>query len=373
VINCERFYLDYNATSPFAKSVIDYLAKGDLLFANPSSAHQTGKTTQKKIDSVKTFLFKFFHMKQEDYKILFHSGASEGFQSFCHQMRSGDLFFFSKADHAMVLNAIGSLNDMGIKCVEVPLDEKGQYDLSGIKTQLESHTQKAFWNYTWINSETGIINDLVHLKEFENIINIHIDAVQSPGKTADYKNIPVRTSMITYSGHKFGALNGIGFSFIHNSFDYRSLIQGGGQQDGLRGGTLNALGILSLQLALEEMNKNNYFDKITLLRDGLVEVLKNCLGNKVRIIEGHMANNTICFAIENKKADEVFMHFDLAGVDISMGSACSSQSSRPSETLLAMGLTSEADCYVRASIGYMDDQEYTELKKVIKTTLENLI
>lgn len=85
---------------------------------------------------------------------------------------------------------------------------------------------------------------------------IHVDAVQLVGKTANWDMLSPELDAYTFSGHKFGALKGIGFSFVSNGTDFSPLIVGGSQQDGLRAGTENALGVYSIKLALHEMKEH---------------------------------------------------------------------------------------------------------------------
>lgn len=103
-----RYYLDYNSTSPLSLSVIDWLARGDFLFANSSSSHFSGQQVKKRAFEVREFLFSTFKLSsnKSEFNLVFHSGATEGintfFQTFTQQYPKGTVAYF-KSDHPSVV------------------------------------------------------------------------------------------------------------------------------------------------------------------------------------------------------------------------------------------------------------------------------
>jgi cysteine desulfurase len=337
-----RLYFDYNATSPLAKSVKDLLARGDFPF-NSSSIHTSGKNSRREILNSITSIQKVFHTS---YLPIFHSGATEGI-NLCLQGRvrkilsEGKLPFLIalSTDHSAVLNTIKSFKDVPFEILSV--DKNGNPNLNELQEILSANKQHEFVvNLTWINNETGIV------LEIDNLISIfkpfsaflHLDSAQAPNKIKNWFNLPAGLDAYTFSSHKFGGLTGCGFSFLKDEKSILPIIYGGGQQSGLRGGTENALGIISTSLALEE---------IALFEPKLQEVPKNIiesqllkeLGDRIIIVgQGSIRNlNTINLIWKPQPSDQILVHFDLAQMDISAGSACSSGRLKGSHVLKAMG------------------------------------
>jgi cysteine desulfurase len=244
----ERIYLDYNATSPLSKKSLEFLDKGDFYFANPASQHQSGKYVSKKINLIKDELLAFFNLDHH-YDVLFHSGATEGMNIFFNLLK-GDCFVYSSADHSLVEPIAKILEKAGVEVIKLEVDSAGMLNLNDVISKINQRSSKgACWmNYTWMNNETGIIWSLDSAVEIKKKcqISIHVDAVQTPGKFSHFRGLNIELDSYTYSGHKFGALKGIGFSFFKKDCPPKTLIHGGGQQNKLRSGTLNTYGIFSL-------------------------------------------------------------------------------------------------------------------------------
>tara|TARA_B100001971_G_C18268046_1_gene596645 strand:- start:83548 stop:84660 length:1113 start_codon:yes stop_codon:yes gene_type:complete len=364
-----RIYLDYNSTSPLAKSVIDFLAKGDFSYANPSSIHKSGKDARRLINQVTNQIFQTFHLDPKVYDLYFHSGATEFINTF-FQFKKDDAYLFSAADHKAALK-------QGEKCkyaYPISIDENGVLDIDQIKERIKAHLKsyphsRVLINIQWVNSETGIIQDLSFLKEIkqENVF-IHIDAVQSPGKIDDWQVLNEYADAYSYSAHKFGALKGLGFSFCKVGYPLEPLLIGGDQQAGNRAGTENPLGVMTIGLALEELKHYPRLE-IRKLKDEVINLIKSN-ENLLLVSDPQNSNaNTICFVDKHNRADGNLIKFDLQGLDISSGSACSAGSVEPSAALLAMGHEQYAQNGLRISLGpdnlEKKDLILEKLKKVI--------
>jgi cysteine desulfurase len=372
-----NFYLDYNATSPLSKSVIDILEGGDLPFANPSSIHSFGKKNRRLIEDCSVFLFNYFNLSLKDYSLVYHSGATEGFHTFIHTLKAGDFFFFHATDHPMVKNAAKSLQSKGVQTEELPVSKEGNFNYSLLESKFNACSGRVFYNHNWVNNETGVINPLAQLKNLiKDNLFIHVDAVQTIGKIKDYTEVPSFIHFISYSSHKFGGLKGCGFSFVRKDYPYEPLFIGGGQQRQNRGGTENPLGVLSTQSALENAKKTWKQEELHQFRDKLEKLLKNELGDLITIFGENStygrACNTCCFALKNKKADETFIHFDLEGLMVSVGSACSSSTAKKSENLLAMGFDELSDHALRISLGPQNLDDQSQILKRFKRVLKSL-
>lgn len=344
-----RYYFDFNATSPLAQSVKDWLSRGDFSFANPSSIHSSGKAAKREVRESTNFLYETFGLKDQEYQLLYHSGASEGINQIVKgvaekqkQLNSPIHFFYSGVDHSCIVNQVEQLKVLGHQAHELSVDENGDLNWSEAIERINQVKGVKLVNLTWVNNETGVVWPMNKIQELKDKTHawVHVDGVQSIGKIGDWTSSFEGIDAITFSGHKFGALKGIGLSFIHRDLSFEPYIRGGGQQMGMRAGTVNSTGIASLKLALEEVLDN--FDEKELrsaknyIEAGLINTIHNqgeIFGMKAKSRNA----NTICFGLKETRADILATAFDLAGMDVSTGSACSSASINPSPVLMAMG------------------------------------
>lgn len=381
-LTSNRYYFDYNATSPFAAPVLDWLSKGDFAFSNPSSVHFSGKKIAKEIRKVRSYLFELFGLDDNLFHLYFHSGATEGINNFL----KGTAFYGFKnkinykyihcsTDHSCVVNALTDVMVLGHEVHSLNVDSNGSIDLGH-----EVLGKDAILNYTWVNNETGVISpleDAIKVKEKTGCI-VHVDAVQAVGKIYEWQKLSNELDAYTFSAHKFGALKGIGFSFIKKELKISPLIRGGGQQFGLRSGTENTLGILSISKALKHIEKNYDFTKQKEGKDYLENLLAKLIGNKGEIVGAgnpHRNGQTIYFILNDTKAQTTAMAFDLANMDVSNGSACSSGAVIPSRVLLAMGKNeTQALSAIRLSFShFLDLDKAREYWPPIKTVLERYL
>ncbi len=339
-----RYYFDYNATAPLADSVKEFLARGAVFF-NSSSSHTSGKVAKKEIFDTTEFIQKLFKTKKH---VIYHSGATEGINLFFHgrvkkllrEKKKVHLIGFA-TDHSAVLNTIEQLRDESVSVTVLPVLTKGEVDLEALKKDLQSHSHASILiNVTWVNNESGIVQNLKDIVEVTKgkSVSIHVDGVQAIGKIPHWNELLPEIEAYTFSGHKFGSLTGVGITLLHDPSEYLPLIIGGGQQNGLRGGTENVLGVVSLRLALENMAQN--LPLVSHAAKDLIEnKLKETLGDQIIIVGlGAVRNvNTIQVIYKKTPSDSALIHFDLAGMDVSAGSACSSGRMKASHVLVALG------------------------------------
>lgn len=332
-----NFYFDYNASAPFAENVKNELAKG-AFFSNPSAFYSSGKKSKSIIDGAKSYLQKTF---QTSHEVVFHSGATEGI-NFVSKGCGAEHFLYVSTDHSAVRACADFMATQNCKTHEINVNQNGEIDFTQLENVLDQlKNKKILLNITWVNNETGVVADLVRVKNLKDKFGfmLHLDGAQAPGKIADFTKIPVEAEAITFSGHKFGALTGIGFSFLSKSLTLSPLIHGGGQQNNLRSGTENTLGIYSLQLALEELIQNFKPQELTEAKKLIETNLKQSLGEQI-IITGEEAPrnlNTINLIFKKSTSDKLLVMFDLKKIELSAGSACSSGRLKPSHVLSKMG------------------------------------
>lgn len=351
-----RFYFDYNATSPLAKKVQDFLHDGDFLFGNPASLHLTGKNSKKFITETRNSLFKIFNLSADEFELYFHSGATEGINNYFKgnalkyfSQKKSISFFFSSVDHQAIINLEEDLKLLGHNVFYFEINSDGEFDKNLLLKNIldeEKKNKNVFLNYTVINNESGVVWPLDFISEIKTKTStiVHVDAVQLVGKIENWDKLNPLVDAYTFSGHKFGSLKGVGFSFIKKMSPYKALITGGNQQFGLRSGTENALGIYSIKLALEEIIENFNASELKSAKEFIEVEILNFLKEKANIVAYNSSFrnlNTIFLIIKNSKAELVSMKFDMNQIDISTGSACSSGIIKENRVLLSMGYTKE--------------------------------
>lgn len=382
-----RLYFDFNATSPLAESVKSWLARGEFLFANPSSIHSSGKSARRSVNEVSEYLFQLFGLSDSDFDLIYHSGATEGMSmliqgraAYLRAHHGGGSFFYASSDHSCVVNQIPRIQDTVIKTHELGVDAHGELESDVIERMADSKDEYNFFSFTWANNETGVVWDLEKAREIkaQTGVSVFVDAVQSVGKVDQWNKLDPSLDAYTFSGHKFGALKGIGFSFIKKDLKLCPLVMGGGQQLGLRSGTENTFGIVSLKLALQELSERQDMELLKSSRLLIEKNLLELIGEKGEIVAlkaQKRSHNTICFRLNDVKADQFLTAFDLAGIDVSTGSACSSGAVAPSRVLLSMGKTAaQAKSSLRLSFApYLNHQDAIEFSDKINKVVSRFL
>jgi cysteine desulfurase len=369
-LSLERLYLDYNATSPLAPSVKEWLARGDFQFGNPSSQHTSGKLALKKIHESTEYIKTIFKVPS-DFEIVYHSGVSEYINTsvllFIEETIKNNkkpVLIFSPIDHACVTNQVTRFS----KNIQLTMDQDGVIDFilseKTIRENYDPKTETALLIISKMHNELGIINDLDWILKIKNELGIttHIDCAQMVGKMQSWMNLNFANDLFSFSGHKFGALKGVGFSFVRKKLFKNALILGGDQQKNLRSGTMNVMGIESLSLALKDNEKIN-IEVVVALKKKIEVVLKSKLEAQGFIVSEKVPrnNNTIYFVYKTHKSDVVLALFDQFGLEVSAGSACSSGSLKDSHVLMNIGFPEFSKNGIRISLNLWDINEKCHL------------
>ena len=197
---------------------------------------------------------------------------------------------------------------------------------------------------------------------------MHTDAVQAVGRMP--VSMPeLGVHMMTVSGHKFGALSGTGALIVEPGLALQPFLTGGGQENGMRGGTENVAGAACMAAALEDLPSQATLKSWAEIRARFEEaILDQCPDVHVLGMAEKRLANTSCIQFKGCPGDAVLMALDLEGLFVSTGSACSSGSVLPSPSLMALGMSEEAAReYVRFSFPpNMDEQTLqTVIEKVV--------
>lgn len=341
-----RHYLDHNATSPLRPAAREAMLSAMALAGNASSVHAEGRAARKLLDDARDSVARALGILPQ--MLVFTSGGSESNTMAMTGVPVSRLLV-SAVEHPSVLE---SARQSGKSVEIVPITGDGVIDLEALDRMLPG--APALVSVMLANNETGVIQPISRVAELAGAHGalLHVDAVQGFGK------IPVNfgllgADLMTVSAHKLGGPAGIGALVIRDGLAIDPLIHGGGQELRRRAGTENVAGAAGFAAAVGEKRL-----EIRVLRDNLEQALEGA------VIFGRSAErlpNTTCFAAPGMDAETLLMGFDLAGIAVSSGSACSSGKVARSHVLDAMGIAPEISrAAIRVSLGWTTTAEDIE-------------
>ncbi|MBZ9850329.1 cysteine desulfurase [Mesorhizobium sp. CA14] len=340
-----RAYLDYNASAPLlAEARAAMVAALDA--ANPSSVHTEGRASRRLVEDARRDVARLVNARPEH--VVFTSGATEAASTLLGpdwQMGRGAIrmshLYVSAADHPCILNggrfAAALMTRIGV-------DRNGIADLDALAAALAAHDKAAGLPLVAIhtaNNETGVVQPIGRIAEIVKEAGgvLVVDAVQAVGRIPIDMSGPYADYLIL-SSHKIGGPKGIGAIVAASDLMMpRPLINGGGQEKGHRAGTENVAGIAGFGAAARAALAGLAEMEAIARRRDEVEAIVTELAPDAEIFGAaspRLANTTF-FAIPGIKAETAQIAFDLAGVALSAGSACSSGKVGPSHVLKAMG------------------------------------
>ena len=362
----KEIYLDHNATTPLASVVKESLVQTMDLYGNPSSIHTTGKNARRVIARARRNIAHALNTTAR--RIVFTGSGSEANNLAIkgvafRNMGKKNHIITSSIEHPSVLNTCHWLENNGFRVSYLPVDENGLIDINTLNKAITNDT--CLISIMLANNEIGTvqsIQQLAALAQKEKII-FHSDAVQAFGKIPiDIDDLGI--DLLSVSGHKLYGPKGIGALYMRKDVQLASLIDGGGQENGIRSGTENVLGIVGFGRAAELIQKRlSSIQEVKSLRDrleiGISGIVKNYRLN------GHREKrlpNTLNVTLPGFRGESIVLAMEQYGVYFSSGSACKSGSSAPSHVLLAIGLPEkEAHCTLRFSLGDENTEEDIDL------------
>ncbi len=337
-----RAYLDWNATTPIHRCAKAAVVAALDLAGNPSSIHAEGRAARALLEQARADVARLVGGESEN--VVFTSGATEAANALFHAGVSGccgkDLAgglrpMVSAIEHAAVIAAAGPAAAI------ISVDSHGIVDAEALKAML-AQGGPALVAIQLANNETGVVQDIRMLADIVHDAGgaLVVDAVQGPGKV-DVDIRALGADAVFISAHKFGGPKGVGAIVFRDSRTRlaEAFLKGGGQERGQRGGTENLPGIAGMGAAAQAVRgMDQAVQKMSQLRDQF-ELRLNRLVPDVAIVSRDVPRlpNTTCFAIPGLRAEQALIAFDLDGVAVSSGSACSSGKVKASHVLKAMG------------------------------------
>ncbi len=368
-----KVYLDYAATTPTRKEVVDaMLPYFGGVFGNPSSIHNFGQEARNAVEKSRGTVARLLDCEPEE--VIFTAGGSESdnlaIKGRALEKGRGHLIT-SAIEHHAVLETAESFRKLGFELTVLPVDSEGLVDPADVRKAIRKDT--ILITVMHANNEVGVIEPIEEIAAIarEAKVPFHTDAVQTAGHLPiSFKRLGA--DMLSLSAHKFHGPKGIGVLLKKRGLRVKPWLTGGGQERGLRAGTHNVPGIVglarALELAVQEQGAENA--RLTAERDRFINTVLT--GIPDTRLNGHPTKrlpNNISFCVRFIEGESLLLALAFRGLAVSTGSACTSESLEPSHVLLALGIPKEeAHGSVRITTGRETTREdldyaFTALKE----------
>ncbi|OZB50754.1 MAG: cysteine desulfurase NifS [Cellulomonas sp. 14-74-6] len=365
-------YLDHAATTPMLPAAVETLTAGLARTGNPSSLHASGRAARRTVEEGRERLAAALRARPSE--VVLTSGGTEAdnlaVKGLFWARRTADpdrrrLLVSSVEHHAVLDPAFWMAEHAGAEVVLLPVDRDGVVDTAALAAELAEHgSRTALVSVMWANNEVGAlqpVDDVVALAHRYGV-PVHADAVQAVGQVpVDFAGSGL--DAMTVTGHKLGGPGGIGALLARRGLDLTPVLHGGGQERGVRSGTLHAALVASFAVAAQEAvaTMPELAGRVCALRDRLVAgVLERVEGARLRgpAEASRRLPANAHFTFDGCEGDSLLYLLDSAGIEASTGSACQAGVPQPSHVLLAMGLTEdEARGALRFSLGHTSTEE----------------
>jgi cysteine desulfurase len=375
-----QVYFDHNSTTALKTEVLEaMLPFMTNQHGNPTSRHSFGRTARAAVEHAREQVAAAVGAYAN--QIVFTASGTEAnnfaIHGICSNLEPAQILT-SAIEHPCVSRPALALNSRGWKAKSIKVDADCNINMTHLQKLLQAPTNLV--SVMLANNETGAIQDIAKVAEIarEYKAYVHTDAVQALGKIpVDFFALNVHA--MTISSHKIGGPLGAGALVLDKRIDIQPLLYGGGQEKGLRSGTENVAAIVGFGAACElAVCLLTTFDMHT---ENLRKHLETGLRKLNAVIFGQndlRIPNTSFFAFKNLDGETLVTALDKAGFAVASGSACSSDSDKPSHVLLAMGVDEDlARGAVRVSFGMSNTLEQVQhflvaLEKEL-TRLRNMV
>lgn len=367
-------YLDNCATTKPYKEVLEtFVEVNDNYYGNPASINKFGKTTNKLLDAARKQVADILKVKKET--IYFTSCATESnniaiIGSVEHKKDFGNRIIVSKIEHPSVLETYRELERRGFILDYLNVDSNGLIDLNHLKSLLTKET--ILLSVMHVNNVYGgvqPIKEIVELLKEYPKVHFHVDGVQGVLK----KEINLSDiDSYSISAHKFHGIKGVGVLYLKSRRTVHNITFGGGQENGLRSGTVNVAGAVSLAKALRlsyertpnVLKKHREFKKLIINElDSINHVVINSP------LDDNYVDSIINISLPKIKGEAIVNSLNERGIMVSTTSACSSKTFHLNEALYARGLSKEnIEGSIRVSFSYKTKLE--EIKIFVKVFKE---
>lgn len=402
----QKIYFDHSATTPVDEDVLKVmLPYFNSKFGNPASIHTFGQIAMTGVDQARSQAAKFLNCQPNE--IVFTSGSTEAnnlairglIKALANKHSDKPLHVItSVVEHDSVLEPFAELEKIGVEVTYLPVDSSGIISLETLSNSIKDNT--VLVSLMYVNSEVGSVQPIREAgkvikkinekrrKNWQNTepanrgdkpqqIYFHTDATQAVNFfncDTEYNYI----DMLSLSAHKIYGPKGVGLLCVKNQVPLAAMQLGGHHENNKRSGTLNSTGIVGLGQALKKITEKSVSQnnrKISKLRDRLVDGVLKTVPNAVLNTNRQKATPAHAhFSFIGVEGESILIALDLAGVAVSTGSACASNSLKASHVLVAMGIKVEdAHSSIRFSLGkHNTEQEIDKLLKILPPIIKRL-
>ena len=364
-----KVFLDHASTTPLRAVAKEAMMRGFEVCANPSSVHSLGQFTRSLLEDARDSIAKSLDCNRSE--VIFNSGGTESDNQAIkglfwerNRQQTRKLIITAKTEHHAVLDTVEWLEKHeDAEIVWIDVDSLGQLDYRQLEDIISSRSNEiALISLMWANNETGVITDIPRVCSLANAhgIPVHSDAIAAAGHMPiSFKESGL--AAMTVSGHKLGAPIGVAVLIVGRSVKLESLVHGGGQERAMRSGTMNYPLAMAFAAALEEATEELGWREQQLgqLRDYLeTEVRKLIPEVEITTLGANRLPDNSHMIFPGCQGDSLLFLLDIAGVEVSTGSACQAGVIGPSHVLLAMGKSEEeANGCLRITLGYNSTKE----------------
>ncbi len=367
-------YLDNAATTKICDEALEAMEPYlNNMYGNPSGLYHLSKQSKEIVEKGRRIISEALNTKPEN--IFFTSGGTESDNWVLEEAsKKGNHIITTKIEHHAILNKCEKLKEKGMKITYLENNREGIINPNDIKRFIRKDT--SLISVMFANNEIGTIEQIKNIGQVakENNVTFHTDAVQAFGHIpidVDEMNI----DMLSASSHKFHGPKGVGFLYVRNPENTESFIYGGSQESGKRAGTENVAGIVGMSVAVKNAMKELKIrmEKEIILRDYLIHRVLSEIpyvrlnGHPTKRLPGN-AN----FTIAGVDGTSLVVLMDNDGICMSSGSACNTDSRKPSHVITAIGIP-EKYAYGTIRITLCADNTKEEIDYTIEKLKRNIM
>lgn len=342
-------YFDNSATTKVDPAALEtYNKVSEEIWGNPSSLHKLGDRAHQLLEASRKQTAELLGVKPHE--IFFTSSGSESDNwaikgTALAKKEFGKHIITSSVEHAAVINSVRALEQLGFEVTILPVDKEGRIRPQDLKNAIRRDT--ILVSIMGVNNEIGAIQPIKEisdiLEDYPNI-SFHVDNVQALGKNIWDKVFTSRVDLMSLSSHKYHGTRGVGILYKKEGKMIEPLIDGGGQEKGLRSSTENlpaiAASAKAMRLYLEDEKAN--YDRELEIKTYISNYLKDKPGIHVfSPVKEDFAPSILCFALEGIRGETLVHTLESKDVFVSTTSACSSRSGVEGSTLNAMNVADD--------------------------------
>lgn len=359
-----QVYLDYSATTPVKKEVLDaMLPYFTEIYGNPSSLYSISDASKEAIATARGQIAALINADEKE--IFFTSGGTEAdnwaLMGVTDALKNkGNHIITTRIEHHAILHSCEFLEKHGCEVTYLDVDSEGRVDPADLEAAITDKT--VLISIMTVNNEVGTLQPIKELAAVakKHGVLFHTDAVQAVGNVEiDVKDMGI--DLLSMSGHKIYGPKGIGALYIRRGVRISNYMHGGAQETRKRAGTENLAGIVGFGKAAEIAKENlqEHIQHCSGLRNYLVEQIQANLEDvhvNGSMEYRHPGNANLTF--EYIEGEAMLLYLDMHGISVSTGSACSSKSLTPSHVLTALGIPVERiHGTLRMTVGDMTTKE----------------